>query len=311
MKTFIFFPDTAKSNGLGHFHRCLKFKNVLGRRYNIIFVINKFFDNKYLKEKKLKFIKYDNLRNLKLIIKKFKNPYLLLDSYSFKIHKFFSQINYFKKKILILDFKMKNDGDIIIDHTFMREKKFHKLNKNQKIFLGHTFLPINSKLRKKKTNTILIDLGSIKNNLLISKCVKKINKFSNLRNYKIIIINKYFKKKNLNNNQSNKNIKIYKYNKNIEKIYQNTFFSIGACGISLYEKCYSQIPTFSKSFAKNQIYNYKNFQSKKCISSINKFLTLKTYADLKNELKYIKINIKKHFYLYGNKRKIINIFEKM
>ena len=311
MKTFIFFPDTGKSNGLGHFHRCLKFKNALGRKYNIVFIINKFFDNKYLKGKKLKFIKYDNLNNLKSIIQKFKNPYLLLDSYSLKIHKFFSQIINIKKRILILDFKMKNNGDVIIDHTFMREKNFHRINKNQKIFLGHTFLPVNNKLNKKKTNTILIDLGSIKNNFLILKCVKKINELLNLKNYKIIIINKYFKKRNLSNIQSNKDIEVFKYIKDIEKIYQNTFFSIGACGISLYEKCYFQIPTFSKSFARNQTYNFKNFQSKKCISSINKFLSLKTYADLKNELKYIKINIKKYFYLRVDKKNIINIFEKL
>ena len=55
----------------------------------------------------------------------------------------------------------------------------------------------------------------------------------------------------------------------MNKSYEKTFFSIGACGISLYERSFFNIPSICISAANNQNYNYKNFYSKNCLLKYN------------------------------------------
>ena len=78
--------------------------------------------------------------------------------------------NIFLKKISIIDFKIKNNSQINIDHTFGRKKNFHTIKKNQKIFLGHNFFPMRPiKKNKEIKNIILINFGTFKNKIIFEK----------------------------------------------------------------------------------------------------------------------------------------------
>ena len=46
----------------------------------------------------------------------------------------------------------------------------------------------------------------------------------------------------------------------------------GACGISLYERSFFNIPSICISAANNQNYNFKNFYSKNCLLRYNEII---------------------------------------
>ena len=77
----------------------------------------------------------------------------------------------------------------------------------------------------------------------------------------------------MNFNIKNKLV-FHNFVKNIDEIYRKTFFSFGACGISLYERCFYNIPNVSKCLAKNQYFNFKNFKANGCILDFDKVTKL-------------------------------------
>lgn len=312
MKTLVFLPDTNKNSGLGHFYRCFKYSQFLNNKFKIIFLINNKFDKKKLLEKKINFICYNNYSSLKKKLYEFKESILFLDSYSMIRHKLISDYNYFYKTISILDYRIKSSSDILIDHTFLRKKKYYKkLFNYQKFFAGHNYFPIMSKINKSKKNIILIDLGSVKNFFLINKCLKIFNKLFNHVSIQIVIINKYYPKKDLNNFSFKNKIKLFKHHPDIKSVYAKTLFSVGGCGISLYEKCFFGVPTFAKSFAKNQDNNYTNFLKKNCISRIDDMFQLNDEIKIFKKTHKLKINLSKHFSVLKNKNKIYSMFSKI
>ena len=304
MHTYIFIPDSDKKAGLGHYFRCLRYSNFIQeKKSKVIFILKKDFKKKFLKKynlkkKKINYVFYSSLEDcLKTLVEKYRSLIAFLDSYDLNNHK----INYKKyctKSICINDFNLKSNCDYIIDHTFKRESNYHK-NKDCKIFYGSNYFPFFKKKFSKRKDIILIDFGSIKNRFLISKSVKFIQELQFNNSYKIVIINKYYSKKDFNNLNLN-NVIFYKFHKNIDEIYSRTLFAIGACGISLYEKCYYQISTIAKCLAKNQIFNYKNFKSSKCILDFDELFKLNDHSKLnKNillkKMSIINSNIEKNF----------------
>ena len=174
MKAFIFIPDTQKKVGLGHLYRCLKYSAFISREYKIIFFIKHGIQKNYLKKtlngRKINYIFYENLKKKILNFKKknFKKIFLFIDSYNKKIHNH-NFNNIFNRKISVIDFKISNNSDILIDHTFMRQNKFHVKKKNQKIFVGHNYFPISKCEKKKKKNIVLINFGSINDKSLFKR----------------------------------------------------------------------------------------------------------------------------------------------
>jgi len=318
MNTCIFIPDTNKNVGLGHYFRCFKYSNYIKQNLKIIFLINKNFNKKYLKKKnyfnnKINYIFYNSLKKTLIEIKKIKGTKtLILDSYNQYIHK----INFkpfFYKHINILDFKIKTKCDYIIDHTFKRKKNFYK-NIKSKNYLGVSYFPIYRKINKLEKRIILIDFGSINNKDLIKSSIEFVKKLKLGSKYKIVVINKYINNKPSFTEKYKQDVSFYSYVKNIDHLYQKTFFSIGACGISLYEKCFYNIPSISKCVAVNQKYNFINFSKNHCIMNFDKIIkknynTTSKYNIFYNELKKTKKNIKKNFNLKKNKKKLITLFK--
>ena len=168
-----------------------------------------------------------------------------------------------------------------------------------------------------KKNIILIDFGSVKKKKLINKSLLFLKSLKLNKKYKIVIISKYFSKKNFLNLKKDNKIVFYKFVDNIDKIYRKTFFSFGACGISLYERCFYNIPSISKSLAKNQYFNFKNFTAKGCILDFDKVTKL-NISNVKNNNNKIfkklietKKNIKRNFDYKKNKKHLINLFNEI
>jgi spore coat polysaccharide biosynthesis predicted glycosyltransferase SpsG len=321
MKAFIFIPDTNKSAGLGHLFRCYQYSNFVKSDYKIIFLIQKSFEKNYLKSKnaRLKKINYIFFSDLKKILTTLKKKYEInctfLDSYNSKFH----SINfntYSKKHIAILDFKIKNNAKFILDHTFRRRKNFHKIKIQKNLYIGHKNFPIFKKISLIKRKTILIDFGSIKNKKLILKSLLFLKNLNLNLSFRIIVINKFFNKKDISRINILNEVICYKFFNNIHKIYKDLFFAIGACGISLYEKCFYHIPTIAKSVARNQNSNFRNFSSVNCILDFD--IEIKT--NLKNSISIEKFfnrikkterKLKKYFNYNKNKIHLNNFFKKL
>tara|TARA_A100001015_G_scaffold320376_1_gene446519 strand:- start:1348 stop:2310 length:963 start_codon:yes stop_codon:yes gene_type:complete len=320
MKTFVFIPDTHIGAGFGHLRRCYQFSNFINKKNKIIFLINKKFNKNYLPKKNnsklINYFFYDDLiTTLGEIKLRYKSIYTVLDSYNRKLHSI-NLKNYSVINIKILDFKIKSKSDYIIDHTFKRNKNFHLINSGSKILTGVNYFPINGVVKNKKRDIVLINFGSVNNKSLIINSLKIVDNLNLNFIKKVVVINSFFKKENIPELKIKKKVSILKYTNNINLYYQRSFFSIGACGISLYEKCFFHVPSISKCVAKNQSFNYSNFLSSNYIINFDKILLL----DLNNETQRLKLiksieklkdNLKVKFQYKINKNKLIKFFKNL
>ena len=314
MKTFIFIPDTNRKAGLGHLHRCYKYSNFISKNHKVIFLISKNFNKKFLK-KKNNYIFFSSLKNtLKKMSVKYKNIVVFLDTYNKKIQNLHYK-KFSRKSIAVLDFKSKNKFSCVIDHTFGRKPSFHfKNGEGSSFHVGHENFPVYKKLKFQKRNIVLINFGSTKNKKLIQKSLIFLKNLNLDKSYKIVVINEFISKKNLSSIKLKNKIIQYQYFKNLEKIYKKTFFSIGACGISLYEKCFFNIPSVSKCVAINQFYNFKNFYSKGCILSFDRIIEMNMKKSINRdkffkEIRKVEFTTKKYFIFKKNYAKIKKIFK--
>jgi len=321
MKTFIFIPDTNQSAGLGHLFRCYQYSNLAGKKSNIFFLIHKKFDTKYLKysnsqSNKINYIFYTDIRkSLDILKNKNDEIYTILDSYNKKLH-FIDFGIYSNKHLAILDFKIKNKADYILDHTFKRKRNFYSTESGNKIYTGHNYFPIFKKIYLKKRNIILINFGSIKNKNLILKSLTFIKNLNLHLSFKIVIINKFFNEKDLSGCNIDHEVICYKFCKNIDVIYQKIFFSIGACGISLYEKCFYHIPSISKCVAENQRFNFINFNTSNCILDFDEIMQVdlkknKNKNVVLKRISHLEKTLKKKFNIGKNKIYLNKIFKNL
>ena len=320
MNTYIFIPDTDKKAGLGHLFRCLKYSNFVKKPHKIIFLIKYGFKKKYLINRnlnkiKINYIFFKNLKNqLKILKEKNKNIITFLDSYNRDLQKSNFQ-NFSNKHVNILDFKMHYKSDYTIDHTFKRKAKYH-YNYSTKIFLGVKNFPISNRLLFLKKEIILINFGSVNDELLIKKSLIFLKKLKLSRNFRIVIISRTLTKRNFDKIKIENKIIFHKFIKNIDEIYRKTFFSFGACGISLYDKCFYNIPSISKCLAKNQYFNFKNFSANGCILDFDRVTKMNVKENIKknNFLKSIlktKQNIRLNFDYRKNKKNLAVMFKKI
>ena len=127
------------------------------------------------------------------------------------------------------------------------------------------------------------------------------------KKYKVIVINKFITHKDT---KKFKNIYFVKFIKNIKNIYSQTFFSIGACGISLYEKCFYNIPTIALKVSDNQKFNFLNFKKTNNILNYNHIINSQKHSKTKvlDMIIKVKKNLKKNFVLSVNRKKLNRLF---
>lgn len=323
MREYIFIPDTHKNAGLGHFYRCLNYASYLKELKKIYFLIDKNFSKSILnlnKSHQIIFIRQKKITKNSLI--NFSNgskKIVFIDSYNKRLHNIVFNIP-FVKKISLIDFKIPNNSQINIDHTFCRKKMFHIINKNQKLYVGHKYFPfkydeVKNNKKNKIKNIILINFGSVNKKNYIKESLLFLKRINLNKQFKIIIVNEHLKKKDLKiyKNLVNNKIIYFKYTNDLHKFYERTYFTIGGCGISLYERSFFHIPSIAKSVAINQRYNFKNFLEKKCILDYRQFIygpNIKNFSkkNFLHELYNIKKKLKEFFNKKRNKEEIKNIF---
>ena len=205
---------------------------------------------------------------------------------------------------------MKCRSDFLIDHTFNRKSVYH-FNKKPKIFIGLKNFPILNKLKPLKKKIILINFGSVRDKSLINKSILFLQKLKINKSYKILIISNHFKRKHLSHSNIKNQVIYRNFVKNMDEIYRKTFLSIGSCGISLYEKCFYNIPCIVKCLAKNQYYNFKNFKAKACILDFDRVTNSKVDGGIYKKILKIKKNIKSNFDFKINKKHLTNLFKEI
>tara|TARA_X000000950_G_scaffold259572_1_gene328058 strand:+ start:1806 stop:2756 length:951 start_codon:yes stop_codon:yes gene_type:complete len=303
-----FFPDYSSNSGLGHFYRCLKYACLIKNKKKFFLYKKKFKPNliKILNKKKIKLVKV-NKKLFKYIKKVNDKNILTLDTYKKNI--FSKEVRAFEKIILISDKKpLVINPDVIIDHTFKRNKKFYKeeKKKNIKCLVGIDYFPFKKeKNRYLKRDKILVNFGGVFDKNLINKSLKILNKISLQKN--IIIISRYYSKKFIPKNCKNLDVKIVKQRDQLNDIYKKTFLSFGSCGISIYEKLFYKVPSICTSVARNQFNNYLNFSKFKFIIKLKDAQILESTELLKN-IKTLKKRLKK-FGKFVDKKKIYNIIK--
>ena len=297
---YYFFPEINKNSGYGHFFRVIKYSYYL--RGKIFFILKSKISKKLMYQLKSKKIEFISLKNLKQIKKS--NSYLIIDSYS-TIPRTLRKIK-FRKIFLISDKKpIKNKSDVIVDHTFGRKIKFYdkEISKGIKCFVGVNYFPFGIKKKKINKDFILINFGSVNDKKLIQKSLKIATKFNE---YTIFILSESFSAKDLSKEYLKNKIIIKKYVSDMRDIYKRTIFSIGSCGISLYEKIFHNIPCICSQVIGNQKNNYINFHKKGLIIKLSDALKM----DIKRIKEKLKLIEKKSFVVRNyNYNKIKKIFE--
>lgn len=314
MKAFIFLPDTRISAGLGHLSRCIKFSEFI-KSANFVLVRKEMKLNFLNKNVKKKIIKYTNLKStLNNLKKKYQNINLIIDTYNKRTMSFDFK-KYSSNQIFILDYKIKNNFQHILDHTFKRNNKFFSfLRKKQKVNYGLLNFPIKKRIIEKKKQKILIDYGTVRNKNAINSALSFIEKIPKLNNYKIVVINKFFKKSMIYCSAVKKRTSVINYTNQIEELYSKSLFSFGSCGISLYEKSFYRLPTIAICSSFNQKYNFSNFKKYNCIldyKTIKKYtLNSRNNDKLFEDLHLIKKNLIRHFNTSKNKKNLYQYFTK-
>ena len=317
-KNIIFFYDSGKKIGSGHFGRCLTFSKYIlkkSSKYKFFFVSNdKTFSQTILKSGgNFLYLKDKNYQSFYKILIKLNPKYIFIDSYllNFSIKK--KIYDHFKNTIIIED-EIKNNqiGKIYINYNynFIDKEKNKKLNIEKK-FIGYKFFFKNIKhlsykpINLNKIKNILIYFGSTKNENLIKNTLEIFSheKFKEL-NFKIVL-GKY-ENINFRKKYNKKNFCYFKNLNNEEflKLTSKCQISIGSGGVSCWERIYLGLVNFvivtakNQNFATNQM-NKSNFIYKLGIkNNINKISLSKKL----NKVIFDKTLIKK---IYGKSSKIL------
>lgn len=151
----------------------------------------------------------------------------------------------------------------------------------------------------------MINFGTHNSEKDILVSVKLILKLNLHLKYKIIIIDKKFNIELLKKFELN-NISLIRYSNKLNDYYSKTYLCFGACGISLYERSFYNIPSICKPIAKNQMFNYRNFLRKKCLINFNDIISNKkiTLFKLINILYKTKKNLR---YYFSTKEQIMQL----
>ena len=303
-----FFKTNANQNiGSGHLQRCLNLARVLKGKNQIYFLLTKTSTSIVKKlRNEFKIINFkddkDILKKAKTIFKHKKDSFLIIDDYSinYKWEKIIS--GFFYKTLVICDDISKkhycnlylNQNILDIQSNIKIQKKYKEnylvgpkyalLDKNYSLLLKKK-----AKKRNKLKNILISFGGSDKENLtervLELLAAKKYN-----FNVIVILGNSYQYSFKLKKKFKNfKNITFHKNLKSLAKIYYNTDLSIGAGGISSWERICFSIPSLVFQVSKNQKFTIDNLKKKKMIIYAGKETNFNKHK-FKQQILHIKNN---------------------
>lgn len=313
-----FFKVNADENiGVGHLQRCINLAKIIKERnHKVIFLINfktKKYTHKIKKEKILVKI-FKNDREILNLAKNIFNPgannFLIVDDYSVN-YKWEVKISKYVNKLLTIDdFKnKKHHCDIYLNQNILDEKEYLFLKKkylNKKPLLGPKYALLDKKynfffkkdIKKNIFKKILISFGGSDKenftNLVLEILSKK--KYSNLT-ISVILGKDYKYLDNLKKKYGNyKNIKIIKNLPTLVHEMNSSNLTIGAGGITSWERLCLSIPSIVFCISKNQKTIIKDLKKRKLImyggnvKGFNK-KKIENFID-KTRLNYLSINKK-------------------
>lgn len=317
-KNIIFFYDSGKKIGSGHFNRCLTFSKYIlkhSSKYKFFFVSNDktFFRTILNSGSNFIYLKDKNYQSFYNILKKLNPKYIFIDSYLLNFSTKKKIYDDFKNTIIIEDeIKDNQIGKIYINYNYnFIDKEKNKKLKFKKKFIGYKFFFKNIKYffykpkNLNKIKNILIYFGSTKNTNLIKNILEIFSnkKFKEL-NFKIVL-GKYenidFKKK------FNKENYFYFKDLNNEEFLKLTSkcqIAIGSGGVSCWERMYLGLVNFVIITAKNQSFAINQMHKSNFIYKLGtkKNINKKLLSKKLNKVIFDKSLLKK---IYGKSSKIL------
>ena len=316
-----FKTDANEQIGSGHLQRCLNLAEFLKNKHKVTFI---FCDTPKLILKEIKknfkiIVFKDNkniLNNAKKFFKKKDHNYLILDDYSVNYH-WEKSISYYFSKVLVIGDHLdrKHHCDFYLNQNIIDSKSQEYISKkfsNIKCLLGPKYALLDKRYlkysRKEKIRdslkNIIISFGGSDRENLTAKVLdvlsqKKFNKFNIKvaigKNYKYFddLIKKY---------KTNKKIIFYKGLNSLANINHNSDLSIGAGGITTWERLCLSLPSLVFQVSDNQKVTIDLLRAKRVIvyagkeknynkSNFEKLikLVIKNYKKISQNMEYGKI----------------------
>lgn len=280
MKYIFFRVDSSYSIASGHLVRCQRLAKQFSKKYEVIFLINKFhgnfnfilkgFKKIYLNRKndKTKIFKNDSQRTIK-ILKNFKGKKILIVDHYYLNNTWHKKIiKYVDKLVCINDYIKKNYCDYLINESYFPTNISQKcLKKNTKLFIGPKYALIDRKKKKTtKQNGIFVFFGSVDEKNITLRLCKILKKITDRKIYIIIGAKNKSKKKILSLNQKN----FYMINKYVNlSLYLNKCnLAIIAGGSVVWEALYNKIRTVVIPTAINQHSNIRYLKNDNIIQTL-------------------------------------------
>ena len=288
----LFITNYLKKYGIGHLKRCNKLAKKITKSNKIFFLVDKIDKNlsKLIIKNSTVLVKKDIFNSSDKIIKilkKLKNPVVVIDSYLSNLNFEKKILSYSKKLIVIDDLKKKHFCDIYINPNYLNFKFASNIKANTKL-LGPKFAFIDSNIKNK--NNKKIKSNSIKNVLVFMGATDSRNLSLKIYN---AIKDKKITKPNFNfiigyNNNSLKNILKKNKLKNIDfKIFSKDFMRylskadmfISAGGSSIWESIFLNKKTLIFNHSWKQLENSFNLEKQGVIKVFKKNFKSKNISD--------------------------------
>lgn len=306
----LFCFDASRFIGGGHAYRCLALAEALYELgWEILIASSSSVEKQFDQIYKFNFIEIDFQSNFSINNLINNIEYLdlvVIDHYQLDIN-FEIKFKDISKNILVIDDLANRHHfcNYLIDQTLGRKLSDynHLVPINCKLLLGSSFCLLRKQFkcernkidfddRCKKLKNVLISFGASDPYLLTEKillCILNLEFDLNLN----IVLGKYM---NINNlyklEQKFQNIKILKNISNMAKIMAKSDLSIGAAGVSSWERCVVGLPSLVVVTADNQDQIAKNLHNKGAIKNFGSYKNI-SLKDLCNEIASLKNNPEK------------------
>ena len=285
--------DSGLKIGTGHMMRCLSLAKILiDYDFQVCFlskrlegnicdlIIKNGYEIKYISNTNNKeSTSNDVLDVIKIVCKEKEKPFIIVDHYDLDIE-WEKQIKKYVEKLIVIDDLANRNHvcDLLLDQNLyenMEDRYSDLVPANCEILVGpeyallrKEFLEIRKKaIPRKNLNRIMISFGGSDPNNETIKVLSALKKIQ----MKQIRIDVIIRKTNPNGNKikeicdSIENCFLYQDVENMEEFMIDSDLSIGAAGITTWERCCLGLPSIVTTIADNQVEIVKAITKKKCI----------------------------------------------
>ena len=285
--------DSGLEIGTGHMMRCLSLAKILTEyNFEVCFLSKKLEGNicdliikneykiEYLSNTNNIESKYNDVSDIiKILCKEKEKPFIIVDHYDLDVEWEKQVQKYVEKLIVIDDLANRNHVcDLLLDQNLyenMDDRYVDLVSSNCEILVGPKYALLRKEFSEKRKksiprknfNKIMVSFGGSDPNNETIKVLNALKKIK-MKNIKIDVI---IRKTNPNLNKikeicdSIENCFLFQDVENMEEFMIDSDLSIGAAGITTWERCCLGLPSIVTTIADNQIEVVKAITKKKCI----------------------------------------------